>query len=154
LGERKVLRKDFICLGATVGLGVAGASVLVACGRDGSGGAASEEQAIAQVSEVPPGSAVEFRDSGELAVLVHLETGRFVAYSVVCTHQGCPVAYKKGQLVCPCHGSVFDPAQGGAVVRGPAQRPLQEIAVATRGGTVVRAPRARELPAIPLPATR
>jgi hypothetical protein len=35
LGEEKVPRKDFIRLGAAVGLGVAGSSVLVACGGGG-----------------------------------------------------------------------------------------------------------------------
>jgi arsenite oxidase small subunit len=99
---------------------------------------------IARVSEVPLGSAIEFRDhySGELAVLVHLREeapGRFVAYSVVCTHQGCPVAYNRERelLLCPCHGSVFDPARGGAAVGGPAQEPLQEIEVETEGSKVV-----------------
>jgi cytochrome b6-f complex iron-sulfur subunit len=140
LGEQRVLRRDFVRLGAAVGLGVAGSSVLVGCGERGSGGTASSGgRPIVRVSEVPPGSAIEFRDdSGERAVLVRLEEGgRFVAYSVVCTHQGCPVAYRDGRLVCPCHGSVFDPARGGAAVRGPAQEPLQEIRVDTEGGKVV-----------------
>jgi Rieske Fe-S protein len=128
-------RKELIRRGATAGLGVVSLSVLVGCGA-----ASSSERPIARVSEVPPGSAIEFRDdySGERAVLVHLEGGQFVAYSVVCTHQGCPVAYRDGELVCPCHGSVFDPARGGIAVRGPAQKPLQEIKIDAEGGKVVR----------------
>jgi cytochrome b6-f complex iron-sulfur subunit len=110
-------------------------SVLVGCNT-----ASSSGRPIARVSEVPPGSAMEFRDdySGERAVLVHLQSGRIVAYSVVCTHQGCPVAYRDGELVCPCHGSVFDPARGGEAIRGPAQKPLQEIKVDAEGSKVVR----------------
>jgi hypothetical protein len=52
-------------------------SVLVSCGNSSSSG-----RPIARVSEIRPGSAMEFRDdfSGERAVLVHLEGGRFVAY--------------------------------------------------------------------------
>jgi hypothetical protein len=102
LGERKVPRRDFIRRGAAAGLGVVGPSVLVSCGNS-----SSSERPIARMSEVPVGSAIEFRDdfSGERAVLVHLEGGRFVAYSVVCTYQGCPVVYRGGELVCPCHGS-------------------------------------------------
>lgn len=141
MGKQRVSRRDFVRLGAAVGLGVAGSSVTSACGGlSFSGGAASGGRAIAQVSEVPPGSAIEFRDdySGERALLVRLANGRFVAYSVVCTHQGCPVAYRDGELLCPCHGSLFDPAQGGAVVQGPAQEPLQEIEVEAEGGKVVR----------------
>jgi Rieske Fe-S protein len=88
---------------------------------------------------VAPGSAVEFKDSGQPALLVHLDSGDFVAYSAVCTHQGCTVAYRGGQLACPCHGSIFDPANGAAVVSGPARRPLPEVPVEVSGGEVLRA---------------
>ena len=99
---------------------------------------ASGGQAIARTSEVAPGSALKFKDSGQPAVLVHLQSGDFVAYSAVCTHQQCTVAYKNGQLACPCHGSVFDPANNGQVVSPPANRPLPEIPVEVRGGKVFR----------------
>ena len=108
--------------------------------KKSSGGEAKTGGAvIASESEVAPGSAHKFKDSGEPAVLVHLDDGDFVAYSAVCTHQGCTVAYKDGNLACPCHGSVFDPADGAAVVAGPAPRPLTEIPVKVEGGEVVRA---------------
>ena len=153
-------------LGTALGVGAASASVLAACGGDaaggggdvsgggagtggtgdgGSSGGGSKEtqtqggQAIARTSEVAPGSAVEFKDSGQPAVLVHLQSGDFVAYSAVCTHQRCKVAYRNNQLACPCHGSVFNPASGAEVVNGPAQRPLPEIPVEVRGGEVFRA---------------
>jgi Rieske Fe-S protein len=70
---------------------------------------------------------------------VHLDSGDFVAYSAVCTHQGCTVAYRNGQLACPCHGSIFDPANGAAVVSGPARSPLPEVPVEVSGGEVLRA---------------
>ena len=95
--------------------------------------------AIASESEVAPGSAFKFKDSGNPAVLVHLKSGDFVAYSAVCTHQGCTVAYQGGKLACPCHGSVFDPAKGAEVVAGPAPSPLPEIPVKVEGGEIVRA---------------
>jgi len=94
--------------------------------------------AIAGESEVAPGSAYKFKDSGNPAFLVHLDNGDFVAYSAICTHQGCTVDYKNGNLACPCHGSVFDPANCAAVVAGPAPRPLPEIPVKVEGGEVVR----------------
>jgi Rieske Fe-S protein len=96
-------------------------------------------KAIAETSEVAPDSAVAFKDSGSPAVLVHLDSGDFVAYSAVCTHQGCTVAYKNGELACPCHGSVFDPAKGAEVVAGPAPRPLPEIPIKISGGEVFMA---------------
>jgi Rieske Fe-S protein len=88
---------------------------------------------------VAPGSAVEFSDSGQPAVLVHLQSGDFVAYSAVCTHQRCKVAYRNNQLACPCHGSVFNPTSGAEVVNGPAQLPLPEIPIEVRDGEVFRA---------------
>jgi cytochrome b6-f complex iron-sulfur subunit len=107
--------------------------------KSSGGEAKTSGTAIASESEVAPGSAHTFKDSGEPAVLIHLDDGDFVAYSAVCTHQGCTVAYKDGNLACPCHGSVFDPADGAAVVAGPAPRPLPEIPVKVEGGEVVRA---------------
>jgi nitrite reductase/ring-hydroxylating ferredoxin subunit len=103
-------------------------------GRQASGG-----QVIARTSEVAPGTAVKFKDSGQPAVLVHLRSGEFAAYSAICTHQQCEVAYNNGQLACPCHGSVFDAENGAEVVNGPARLPLPEIPVEVRGGEVFRA---------------
>jgi len=104
----------------------------------GAGEKAPGGQAIARASEVQPGAAVKFEDAGNPAVLVHLPSGDFVAYSAICTHQQCTVAYRNGQLACPCHGSVFDPANSGAVVTPPAQQPLPEIPVEVRAGEVFR----------------
>ena len=95
-------------------------------------------KAIARASEVQPGSAVKFNDAGNPAVLVHLPSGDFVAYSAICTHQACTVAYRNGQLACPCHGSVFDPANNGQVVTPPAQQPLPEIPIEVKGGEVFK----------------
>jgi len=53
-----------------------------------------------------------------------------LAYSAVCTHAQCPVSEwrrETGVLHCPCHGSEFDPKQGGKVVGGPAPRPLAAL---------------------------
>jgi Rieske Fe-S protein len=157
----KISRERFIRLGSALGVGAAAAS-LAACGggagsgssSSGSGGSGGKEKAgssaggeakggggaaIAQASELAPGSALTFKEGGQDAVLVHLENGDFVAYSAVCTHQACTVAYQKGQLACPCHGSVFDPANGAEVVTGPAQSPLPEIPIEVKGGQVLRA---------------
>ncbi len=53
-----------------------------------------------------------------------------VAYTAVCTHQGCWVTdwlAKKQLLHCPCHGSRYDPRRDGAVVLGPAPRALPAL---------------------------
>src|SRR5918993_3675830 len=109
--------------------------------KSSGGDAKAGGKAIASESQVAPGSAFKFKDSGNPAVLVHLDNEDFVAYSAVCTHQRCTVAYQDGELACPCHGSIFDPANGASVVAGPAQRPLPEVPVEVRGGGGVYGPR-------------
>lgn len=88
---------------------------------------------IGSVKTLPINRARPFTDplSGDPAVLIHLNNGRFVAYSAVCTHAGCTVAYDsaRGELVCPCHGSIYDPRHGAQVVAGPAPRPLPVVPV-------------------------
>ena len=156
-GNERISRERFIRLGAALGMSIAGASALAACGEEASersanGAAKSEKIAakasggkaaaggreIAQISEVPAGSAVKFTDSGNPAVLVHLQNGKFAAYSAVCTHQGCTVVYQNGELACPCHGSVFDPSKRGAVLYGPAPSPLPRIPIKVRSGGIYR----------------
>ncbi|HEU0300071.1 MAG TPA: ubiquinol-cytochrome c reductase iron-sulfur subunit, partial [Longimicrobium sp.] len=50
----------------------------------------------------------------------------FTVLSPVCTHLGCTVNIEGALLVCPCHGSTYD--RSGAVLRGPAERPLRRYA--------------------------
>jgi len=55
-----------------------------------------------------------------------------IAYSKVCTHVGCPVALYEQQthhLLCPCHQSQFDVADGAKVIFGPAARPLPQLPI-------------------------
>ncbi len=53
-----------------------------------------------------------------------------VCYSKICTHAGCPVGLYRaaaGQLLCPCHQSLFDVSAGADPVSGPAARPLPQL---------------------------
>jgi ubiquinol-cytochrome c reductase iron-sulfur subunit len=53
-----------------------------------------------------------------------------VAYSKICTHVGCPVAlYEQTthHILCPCHQSTFQAAEGARVIFGPAARPLPQL---------------------------
>lgn len=63
-----------------------------------------------------------------------------VAYSAVCTHYGCPITTlheSNSKIVCNCHGSMFDIANGGAVVVGPATRRLAILPVELSKGALV-----------------
>ncbi len=158
--KERISRKKFIGLGAALGLGSVGASVIAGCGGGGgsagSGGTTTSTgtaestagggpevgkgQAIAKESEVTPEAAFPFTDAanGRPGMLVRLESGDLAAYSAVCTHQACTVAYRpeEKKLACPCHGSVFDPARGAAVENGPASSPLPRLDIEVREGEV------------------
>lgn len=98
--------------------------------------------------DIPTGSSVQAFPEGKsdnqnaLIELVHLQESAdpaIVAYSAICTHLGCSVLAqlnKEGNIVCPCHGSVYNPADGAAVVKGPASRPLPglPITIGAEGG--------------------
>ena len=94
---------------------------------------------IAQVNQVATNSAVTFTipSNGDPGILVHLDNGKFVCYDATCTHAGCPVDYDPGShnLVCPCHGAVFDPANNAAVVQGPAPTPLTSVPIKVDSNT-------------------
>ena len=63
-----------------------------------------------------------------------------MAYSAICTHEGCDVSYwdaKQQALVCPCHESMFDPYDAGALLGGPASRALPWLGLGIADGNLV-----------------
>ncbi len=99
-------------------------------------GAASGGTRIGLASQVPVGGAATFKDpaTGDPGLVLQLTQGQFVAYDAICPHAGCTVGYSAGArlIVCPCHGSEFDPTTGD-VVSPPAPRGLTPIHVAVDG---------------------
>ncbi len=77
--------------------------------------------------------------------LAHYPAEGIVAYSKICTHAGCAISLYRAPLfqpdeptpalVCPCHYSTFNPADGGTVTFGPAGRklPMLPLLVAPNG---------------------
>lgn len=66
-----------------------------------------------------------------------------VAYSVVCSHAGCPITAwgkaaqgEKDVFKCVCHNSEFDPRQSAQVVFGPAPRRLAALPLTTADGSL------------------
>jgi rieske iron-sulfur protein len=63
-----------------------------------------------------------------------------VAYSGVCTHQGCPVntwSTERAAFHCSCHGSVYKPKDGAEVLEGPAPRPLPALPLKAADGVLL-----------------
>lgn len=96
---------------------------------------------LGAASQLPPGQAATYPDprDGSPDIVIHETSGTLVAYTAVCTHAGCTVGYQGGQIVCPCHGAVYDP-QTGAVVSGPAPAPLATRKVIESGGELYAIP--------------
>jgi thiosulfate dehydrogenase [quinone] large subunit len=103
--------------------------------------ATSTGKKIVKLNSVKVGANFKFvAANGSPAVLFRTKTGVF-AYSAICTHQGCTVAYSNASktLKCPCHGAEFDPYKSATVVTGPAQSPLAKIKVSVKGAWVIQA---------------
>ncbi|MCZ7461185.1 Rieske (2Fe-2S) protein [Streptomyces sp. WMMC940] len=105
---------------------------------EGTGGAtpppADAGARLGSTSEVPEGGGKVFK--AQKVVVTQPAAGEFKAFSAVCTHQGCLVdKVENGTIDCPCHGSEFA-AEDGAVVKGPATRPLGEKRIAVSGGEI------------------
>jgi len=147
--SRSMERRAVLTTGAVLaGAGVA-AVTLAAC-SDGGGASSAAAPAsaapvapagsgeIAKAADVPVGSVFAFQDpQGGPAFLLQPTAGTFLAYSGICTHNGCTVGYDESaaEFACPCHGARFEVATGEPV-QGPAQRPLTKIAVAESGGVI------------------
>src|SRR5262245_39412591 len=65
-----------------------------------------------------------------------------VAYSAICTHQGCPVSMWKADanaLFCSCHAAQFDPKDRARVINGPAPRRLPVLPLRVVEGMLIAA---------------
>lgn len=100
---------------------------------------ASDEGAgeLVAAADVPVGGGVVLEE--QKVVVTQPAEGEFMAFTAVCTHQGCLVGSVKDNTInCPCHGSQFS-AEDGSVVTGPATAPLEAVGVAVDGDSVIRA---------------
>jgi Rieske Fe-S protein len=153
-----VVARRTVLAGAGV---VVGAALLAGCGDDDRSPAAAPSasattpaatsgtpatsssgaagQPLAKLADVPVGGALAVKGAdGKPVIVAQPSKGEVVAFSAICTHQGCTVAPRGDVLACPCHGSRYA-LDTGAVVNGPAPRPLAKIAVTVRNGEVVSA---------------
>lgn len=141
-------RRDFLALGCTAAAGAAVSGWLpanaVAAAPTG-----MPVADIARLDALKEGEPVAFTypDPSSPAVLLKLPgpaqggvgpDSRVVAFSTLCTHKGCPVAYRPERqlMICPCHWSSFDPARAGQMVIGQASQALPQIELKVEGGVV------------------
>jgi len=102
-------------------------------------------------------TAVQYQDASPLpwagvtarsaAWLRRVNADTFIAFSINCTHLGCPVRWlaEANLFMCPCHGGVY--YQNGAVAAGPPPLPLPRYPVRIKNGEV-------QIQTSPIPITK
>lgn len=115
-------------------------------------------QTVGKVDDFEVGSTVRvsFQDPSSLpwagvtsqtaAWLRRVGDQQFIAFSISCTHLGCPVRWlaEADLFMCPCHGGVF--YANGSVASGPPPRPLSQYPARVHEGQV-------QILASPIPIT-
>ncbi len=103
----------------------------------GAGKPAAAAKALASTADIPVGGGRIFEN--QKLVVTQPKAGTFKAFSNVCTHQGCAVSsVSNGTIICPCHGSTFDIADG-SVVDGPARSSLAAKKIKVSGKSITLA---------------
>ncbi len=146
--DLKLSRRIFLKTsgGAAAALGAAGAAVVTspAQAQTAAGGTATTlnypRQAVGKAGGMPVNQVVNFNypDASSPCVAIRMGSpvqggvgpnGDIVAFSSLCTHMGCPVAYDGGTKTfkCGCHFSIFDPENGGQMVCGQATEDLPRV---------------------------
>ncbi len=89
-----------------------------------------------KTTDLPPGQGKVVPMGSKPAIVVNTDQG-ILAYSAICTHLGCIVAFDdlSNTIACPCHDGRFSPATG-AVVSGPPPAPLPSIEVSIEGDDI------------------
>jgi Rieske Fe-S protein len=101
-------------------------------GQSASGAGAAD--ALASTSEIPVGGGKIFDKA--VVVVTQPTAGEYKAFSAVCTHMGCIVnQISMGRIDCPCHGSEYS-ISDGAVLAGPAPRPLPAKQIKISGDSI------------------
>lgn len=94
--------------------------------------------AVASAADVPSGWVLRTMAGGREIALANRD-GQFHALDNSCSHAGGPLAHNKlgpdCTLECAWHNSVFD-VRTGAVVSGPARKPVKTYPVQIVDGTV------------------
>jgi Rieske Fe-S protein len=148
-----IARRTVLVSGAVV----AGAGVLAACGSSTPSASTSPSAATSTANQ--PSSAPSTAPSSVAAggtqvatsdvpvgggkvldnpqvVITQPTAGTYKAFSSICTHAGCAVGgVEQGQIICPCHGSVFS-ATDGSVLQGPAPTPLAPVNITVSGSSI------------------
>ncbi len=141
-GDEGITRRGFVkvavvgmCAGYAAAIGYPVFRYLNSPVEKAEASSAVNEVTLKDVDKLPKNSALMFKFGTHPAVLIRHEDDTWVALDAVCTHLGCTVAFDPAskQIVCACHGGVYDAKTGGNV-SGPPPKPLTVFKVAVKGG--------------------
>jgi Rieske Fe-S protein len=96
--------------------------------------ASAGKPAEISTAEIPVGGGKVFPE--RQLVVTQPTAGTFKAFDAICTHQQCTVGnVTNGKIICPCHGSQYNIADG-SVAQGPAPRPLAPKTATVANGSI------------------
>ena len=80
---------------------------------------------------------LEIKEPKDRILLIRKDENTITATNLLCTHNGCVVAYNKKQksLDCPCHGGRFN--LDGSVKNGPPKVPLKTVVTEIKDDRVI-----------------
>ena len=97
-------------------------------------GALGQATNVGALSTFVPGKLTAVSVNGSPAAVTNVD-GKYVVFSLICTHLGCVVGLNGDALLCPCHGSRF--SNVGAVTHGPATLPLPPYKTTIQNGSLL-----------------
>lgn len=151
-GPCRITRRDFIKIGSATASTTLAAGLVPAVAVAAAPAPKADAYPVTRVADlasikVDTPVTFSYPDESSPAVLVRLKQpaaggvgpgNAIVAYSMLCTHKGCPVSYRPERklLICPCHWSSFDPSKSGQMVIGQGSQALPQITLRVQGSTV------------------
>lgn len=133
LPTRRVVLGSSLATGAVV--------TLAACGGGGKSAdtlpsATGTAYDATSLSALPVLGTASVNVNGHNYLLYRPDESTILAYTSVCTHQGCKVGTGDSEnFICPCHGSEYSKLDG-SVTQGPAPKALTRYATSIEGDKV------------------
>ena len=104
--------------------------------------AKASDTPLGTVDMIPENSGYLFE--ADEYIVTQPKPGKFVGFDSLCTHEGCPVDVfdRPGIMACSCHSTDFK-ITNGAVIKGPAKKPIPFKPIIIEDGKIYKAKKAK-----------
>lgn len=127
-----------VLLGSTLAVG--SVATLAACGggskTDALPSPSGTPNEVGAAADLVVGGSKSISFGGHNYLFYRPDEATVLAYTSICTHQGCTVGLAKDFFKCPCHGSEYSHTDG-SVIQGPAPKPLTRYAAEIKDGKIL-----------------